>query len=258
MSTTAPATTPTAPPRRTATPARTTLPALYRLFLRNLATKGRLLLLGGLGLLGVVMGAAIRFGDSNDPITDATQFIDAFGLILLVPVTALVFGSSAFSDVIEDKTLVYLWLRPVNRTHVAMAAAAAAATICLPLVALPLVLAAIVAEGGPALVGGTAVAVLASTIGYVGIFTWLGLRFRRALVWGIAYILLWEGFVASGAVGASRLAIRSYSRSVLSEYTGVSLKLATLPMWVGLVVPIIVGVLAVLLAGRRLGRQDVD
>ncbi len=244
--------------RTGSTPARTTVPLLYRLFLRNLATKGRLALLGGLGLIGLLLGLAIRVGDSDSAISDATHFIDGFGLVLLVPITALVFASSAFADVTDDKTLVYLWLRPVSRMHVAFAAAAASVTICLPLVAFPLVLAASVAEGGPALVGGTAVAVLASTVGYVGIFTWLGLRFRRALVWGLAYILLWEGFVASGGAGASKVAIRSYSRSVLSEYTGVPLKLATLPMWVGMVVPMVVGVVAVWFAGRRLARQDVD
>lgn len=167
--------------RSGSTPIRTTFPLMYRLFLRNQATKGRLALLGGLGLIGLLLGLAIRFGNSDDPISDATHFIDGFGLVLLVPITALVFGSSTFADVTEDKTLVYLWLRPVSRMHVVFAAAAASVTICLPLVAFPLVLSAMVAEGGPALVGGTAIAVLASTVGYVGIFTWLGLRFRRAL-----------------------------------------------------------------------------
>jgi len=247
------------PPRpKGVTPARSTLPALYVLFLRNQATKGRIALLGGLGVMGVLMGLAIRMGDTKDPISDATKFIDGFGLILLVPVTSLVFASSTFGDVTDDKTLVYLWLRPVRRLHVAAAAAAASLTICLPLVAFPLVIAAMVAEGGPALVGGTAIAVLSATTGYVGIFTWLGLRFRRALVWGLAYILLWEGFVASAGKSASKLALRAYSRSILSEYTGVGLKLATLPMYVGMMVPIIVGFLAVILAGRRLARQDVD
>lgn len=249
---------PAAPAPQRTTSARATIPALYALFLRNQVTKGRLALLGGLGLLGVLVGLAIRLGDNADPISAATRFIDSFGLVLLVPVTSLVFASSAFGDVTDDKTLVYLWLRPVPRLHVAVAAAAASLTVCLPLVAFPLVLAAVTAEGGPALVGGTAIAVMAGTVGYVGIFTWLGLRFRRALVWGLAYILLWEGFIASAGKSASKLALRAYNRSVLSEYTGVGLKLATLPMWVGVAVPIIVGLLAVVLAGRRLARQDVD
>jgi ABC-2 type transport system permease protein len=240
------------------TPARDTLPALYLLFLRNQATRGRLVLLGGLGFMGVLMGVAIRMSDRQDPISDATKFIDGFGLVLLVPITSLVFASSTFGDVTDDKTLVYLWLRPVRRLHVAAAAAAASLTVCLPLVAFPLVLAAMTAQGGPALVGGTAVAVLSATTGYVGIFTWLGLRFRRALVWGLVYIMLWEGFVASAGKSASKLALRAYSRSILSGYTGVELKLATLPMWVGVIVPIVVGFIAVILAGRRLARQDVD
>ena len=75
-------------------------------------------------------------------------------------------------------------------------------------------------------------------IAYGGIFTWLGLRVRRALVWGLAYILLWEGFVASAGKSASRLAVRAYTRSVLAQATGVDLKLANVSAFFAVTVPI--------------------
>ena len=109
--------------------------------------------------------------------------------------------------VVDDRTLVYIWLRPVNRLTVASAAAAAAITICLPAVTVPLVISAGLTGAGLALVGGTAVAAGVGVIGYCGMFVALGLRFKRALVWGLAYILLWEGYVANASKTASRLSL---------------------------------------------------
>src|SRR5690606_13164804 len=113
-----------------------------------------------------------------------------------VPVAALMFASSVLGDTVDDRTLVYLWLTPVPRWIMAAAATLASITVTLPLVFVPLVVAALATGGGGALVGATAVATIVGVVGYSGVFVALGLRFRRALVWGIAYILLWEGFVA--------------------------------------------------------------
>ncbi len=47
-----------------------------------------------------------------------------FGLVL--PVVALVFGGAALGELREDKTLVYLWLRPMDRWPIVVGAAGAA------------------------------------------------------------------------------------------------------------------------------------
>jgi ABC-2 type transport system permease protein len=141
---------------------------------------------------------------------------------------------------------------------IALAAFAASLTVCLPVVGIPLVLAAALVGGGVELISGTLVAVLVSIIAYSAIFTAWGIRIRRALPWGLAYILLWEGFVAGAGRTASRLAIRSYSQSILSEYTGIGLRLAEFPLVVGIIVPLIVAGLALAYASHRLRVQDVD
>jgi len=231
--------------------------AMYRLLLRSLATRGRVLGLGLLGLAGVVVGFAIGASHPFDPLEAGTQFIDHFGLSVLVPVTTLVFASAAIGDATDDGTLVYLWLRPVRRSRLALAAFAASLTICLPLIGIPLVAAAALVRGGAELVSGTAVSVTVSVVAYCGLFTAWGIRVRRALPWGLAYILLWEGFVARAGKSAGRLAILSYSQSILAEYTGVALRLAESPLAVGIIVPLLVAVLAVIYAIRRLNVQDV-
>ena len=232
--------------------------AVYRLMLRNQVTAGRLVAVGALGVLGLLLGAAVAASTPVDPVDAGTTLIDHYGFQVLVPVVALVFASSTLGDLVDDRTLVYLWLRPVSRLTVAAAASLAAFTVCLPAVAVPLVLAAALTGGGPALVGGTAVAALVGVVGYVGLFSALGMRFRRALVWGLVYILLWEGFVANASRTASRLSLRAYTRSVLSEYTGVGLDQASLPFAAAIAVPVVLGLVLVLYTGHRLRHTDVD
>lgn len=233
--------------------------AVYKLVLRSQITVGRIFAVVALGGLGVLLGVAVGLGATQiDPVTDGARFINGYGLVVLAPVVCLVFASSALGDLVDDKTLVYLWLRPVNRLLVAGGAAAATLTICLPSVVVPLVVAASLSGGGTDLVSGTVVAGLVGVVGYVGMFLALGLRFKRALVWGLAYILLWEGFVANASDTAGKLSLRAYTRSVLSEYTGVGFSQASLSLTVAVVVPIVVGVVFVVLTGRRLARTPVD
>jgi ABC-2 type transport system permease protein len=232
--------------------------AVFRLMLRNQATIGRVVGVMALGLAGILLGLAVGLHQSVDPVKDGAELVNQFGLTVLVPVVALVFSSSTLGDLVDDRTLVYIWLRPVNRLTVAAAAAVAAMTICLPAVIVPLVAMAALTGGGMALIGGTAVAAAVGVVGYCGMFTALGLRFKRALVWGLAYIVLWEWYVSKASKTASRLSLRAYTRSIVSAYTSVRLDHADLSIVAALVVPVLAGGLFVIFTGRRLARTDVD
>jgi ABC-2 type transport system permease protein len=241
---------------RTPTP-RGSFGRLYGLFLRHQLTWGRAAAIGALGgmavLVGVVSGVA-----NQDKVIGGAEFINSFGFTIVVPVCALVFASSTFGDTVDDRTLVYLWLTPVARWRMAAAASLASATVALPLVFFPLVVAAAATRAGAALVGATAVATVVGTIGYTAVFTALGLRVRRALLWGIAYILIWEGFVATASTTAAKLSLRAYTASILSQYTGVGLRLGSLTLGSSIVVPLLVAVVFVALTARFLTRVEVD
>lgn len=232
-------------------------PAIYRLLLTTQVTRARLAALGGLGLAAVVVGWAIGHADPVDPVQTGARFVNAFGLSLTVPVTALVFASAALGDLTDDSTLVYLWLRPVRRATVVVAGFAAALTVTLPLVVVPLVVAAALTGGGAELVKGTALAAALGSVAYAGLFTALGLRVRRALVWGLLYIFIWEGFVARGGDNAARLAVRSVTATVLQAWSGTELRLAVLATTTAYLAPFVVAALALAYASFRLNRQDV-
>jgi ABC-2 type transport system permease protein len=231
--------------------------ALYRLMLSTQVSRARVLSLGAMGLVAVLVGFAIGQADVFDPIRDGTRFVNGLGLSVLVPVATLVFASASLGDLNEDSTLVYLWLRPVARWKIVGAAALASFTVIWPLVTIPLIIAAALTGAGGSLVVGTVAGVTISMVGYVGLFVALGLRVKRALPWGLLYILIWEGFVASGNATAARLAVRSYGRSTLSSVTGVSLRLSQISAPWRWVVPFAVAFVALAYATRRLSRQDV-
>jgi ABC-2 type transport system permease protein len=230
---------------------------VYRIILRSQVTIGRLVFLGLLASIGLVVALAIGVGDVFDRLDAGTNLVNSFGLSLYAPVSSLVLASAALSDPIDDGTMVYLWLRPVARWKIGAAAIGATWTVTLPLVLVPLVAMALLSNGGGALVRGTLLAGTLAVVTYGALFVLLGLWVRRALIWGLAYILLWEGFVAIAGDNAQRLAIRSYTRSLLSDTTGVNLFLADIDPTASVIVPLAVAVVAFLLTAWRLRHMEV-
>ena len=234
----------------------TTLP-VYRLLLRTQVNRARVLALLAIGAVGVVVAIAIGSTSSFEPVERGARFVNTFGLSLLVPVSALVFAAASLGDLDEDGTLVYLWLRPVRRSRIVVAAAASSLTVAWPLVVVPLAAAAWATGGGTDLVVGTVVSASLALSAYTGLFCALGLRVRRSLVWGLLYIFIWEGFIATANDTAARLAVRTYARSALNEIADVTLSFAAVASPYRWVVPPLVGVAALAYATRRLARQDV-
>ena len=232
--------------------------AIYRLLLRSQATTPRLVALGSLGVLAVVIGIAIGASDPEWKHLDrAVSLVNVYGLSLFVPVTTLVFASAALGEPHEDGTLVYLWLRPLARWRIVAASLAATLTVSLPLVVVPMVVAVACTGAGADVIGATLLATTLATFAYAGVFLLLGLRVKRALVWGLAYILVWEGFVARAGKTAAQLAIRFHARSVLARLADGPEELVTVSLATGITVPLLAAVVATWFTVRRLSRQDV-
>jgi ABC-2 type transport system permease protein len=230
----------------------------YRLLISTLLTKGRLIFLGLLGVLPILLAFALRAGSGGNRFDRAYEaIVVGYGLGLLVPVVSLVFASAALGDPAEDRTLVYLWLRPVARWKLALAGLAAALTVSLPLAVIPLAVAVSVTGAGGALVRGAVAASVLAVVAYCSLFLGLGLRVRRALVWGLAYVLVWEGAVARTAKGAARLSINVHARTVLAHLANHQLPRNASSWATAVIVPLVFAALAWLLTVRWLSRGDV-
>jgi len=233
------------------------LTALLHLMLRTNATRGRILGLSFVGMVGALLGLAVGLSEFSTT-ADGAELVSVYGLAVIVPVTTLVFATAALGDFREDETLVYLWLRPVGRTTIAEAAVLSAVTTALPItlasVALTAALATRDADVVMASVAATAVGVLA----YSGLFVALGLQIRRSLVAGLAYILIWEGFIAGVGGGPAYLSIRFYTRTMLAEVSHVPLERTGDSLAVTLIVPLVVAALGLGYTTWRLRRQDIE
>lgn len=232
--------------------------ALYRLMLRLQLSRTRLFALSVGGLLGVLVALVLRGSKQSNMLQVGAVLIGEYGLWLLVPITALLLSSATLGEVNDEETLVYLWLRPVPRWQLALSAVLSSLTIAVPITVIPLMVAAAVTGAPAELLWGVLVTVPLSLVAYCGVFCALGLRSNRSFIWGLLYIFIVEGFVARGGESLARLAIRSYSESLLADMTGADLKpfnvIASPSSWI---LPIAVGTLGVLYTIRRLRVQDI-
>lgn len=231
--------------------------AVFSLVVRSQLTRGRAIALGSVGALGILLGYAVGQSNEIDRPEAAFDFIEGFGLGLLVPAVTLVFASAAFGDPVEDRTLVYLWLRPIARWRLAIAALAASWTITLPFAVGPILIAAALTGEGSDLIGATVAAGVIAVAAYGALFLGFGLVVRRALAWGIAYVLIWEGFVARSGIGPSRLSILVYARSLLADISGQPAPTNAASTPVAIIVPLAVTAAAIALTSWALRRASV-
>ena len=167
------------------------------------------LLLGG----PVLLAAAIRIVTATTPFW---QFSingsrvggpALFGMMIwllyirfIVPVLGVFYGTALIADEVEDKTITYLFTRPVPRGAVLigkyLAYLACTALLVLPSVVLVFFL--IVPLGGGS-IGASFPALLtdlgmltAGLIAYGAVFAWVGARLKRPLVLGLVFTFGWE------------------------------------------------------------------
>jgi ABC-2 type transport system permease protein len=248
----------TVPAPRAAAPATSSVfTTVWWVLVRSIATRVRLAGLGLLGLAAIVLGLAVHIGHPDNRPDAAWSIIDSYGLSLLVPVVALVFASAVLGDLTEDGTLVYLWLRPFPRWQLAWAAFAASLTAVVPVAVLPLVVGAAISGGGARLVAGAAAGGLLAAVAYSAVFCGLGLRVRRALAWGLAYLLIWEQAVARVSHGAARASIFVNTRSLAAYVAQHSPPKNAVAWMTGLIVPLVVAVAALALTSRSLDRGEI-
>lgn len=223
---------------------------------RAIASPGRLIAMAAVGSIGILIGVIVERSDPGPEF--GIDFLSNFGLLIYVPLVVLVISTATLGTLVEEKTLVYFWLRPIGRWQIAAAALVAGLIVLLPLILIPMgILAAVVGDGGD--IAGILAASVIGIAGYTSVFTFLGLVTQRALAWGLGYILVWEGFAAGLSRSAGWLALRTYTTSALGRVTD-SLQPIADPATMATVVVVTVGLV---LAGFglttwRLNAADVD
>lgn len=190
--------------------------AAYRLLLTLLATRGRIVAGAGAGAVIVALAAVgVATGQGRG---FTIELLTGGGLALLVPVTALLFATAVLGDLAEDRTLAYLWLLPLPRWQLGAAATAAVWTVALPVAAIPLLIAAAVAGSARLAVAALAASCFA-VLAYSPLFVALGLRSRRAILYGLLYVILWENVASRLSSGLARSTVRVHAETLFAAWS---------------------------------------
>ncbi|MEC7505847.1 MAG: hypothetical protein VX510_03460, partial [Actinomycetota bacterium] len=172
---------------------------------------------------------------------------------------ALVFASASLGDGREDGTLVYLWLRPMDRLPVVIGAFFASITVSLPLTVVPMAIAAAVGGSGSDGIIATVVASGVGVLGYSALFVLFGLLVKNAIIWGLAYVLLWEGLFTQFSSAIGRVSVRGYLRAIVDNMAGVRLNGALdISTPIAVIVCLGIVVAGLLLGAQRLQRMEID
>jgi ABC-2 type transport system permease protein len=235
-------------------------PVVLGLIVRILTSAG----IGGTVRLG---GSAVVAGPSVFGL-----FIWLLYLRFIIPVLGVFYGTALVADEVEDKTITYLFTRPIARGAVVVGKYLAylAATILVVLPSVMVLYFLVVPTGGGSLA--PAFPALVKDLGLLGLglatygalFAWVGAQFKYPLVTGLVFAFGWEQGIMLIPGYLKRFTIAYYIQglvphampqdSALSILQVVSRDALSAPMslfWLG-----VIWVLFLFLAARTVSRRE--
>jgi ABC-2 type transport system permease protein len=176
--------------------------------MRGLLSRRRAILLVLLAGLPILIGLLVRVSGGRP---DADRVLDTLVVRTVMPLVALIIGTSALGSEIEDGTAVYLMIKPIARWKIALAKILVAASLTALLIVPSIVITGLLLGGGEdptTAIVGYAVACLVGGSAYAAAFVTLSVFTSRALLLGLAYVLIWEGVLSGLLEGTKFLSIR--------------------------------------------------
>jgi ABC-2 type transport system permease protein len=181
-----------------------------------------------------------------------------FGLMIwllyvrfIVPILGVFYGTALIADEVDDRTITYLFTRPIPRGAVLVGKYLAylACTVLLILPSVVVVYFLLVPMGGgslaatfPSLLGDLGMLAV-GLAAYGALFAWVGARVRRPLVAGLVFALGWEPAVLLFPGYLKRLTVAYYFQSLvphaMPQDSAISILLQAFAEMPGLVVSLV-------------------
>jgi ABC-2 type transport system permease protein len=189
------------------------------------------LLVGGPVLLAVAIRVVVMMDPDSLPRVNGALVggSSLFGMMMwllyirfVIPVLGVFYGTALIADEVEDKTITYLFTRPIPRGAVLIGKYLAylGCTTLLVLPSVVLVYFAVVPVGGsigesfPALLKDLGMLAL-GLASYGAVFAWVGARLKRPLVIGLVFAFGWEPGVLLFPGYLKRLTVAYYLQSLV-------------------------------------------
>jgi ABC-2 type transport system permease protein len=233
--------------------------ALLTITLRALLGRRRTLLLGLVGALLVLATVLYRISSpsESESLLVMHGILGDFGLGVLLPLVAVIVATAAIGSELDDGTIVYLLAKPVPRWHIVLVKLVVAWLLVVLLVTPAIVVAGLIGHPDPGPAVGYGAAATVGALEYTAVFLALSLITSRALIIGLAYVVVWEGVVAGLFAGTRALSVRQHALAVAEALSGDDATGSDLVLGVAVAVGVAVTVLATALAVRRLERVEL-
>jgi ABC-2 type transport system permease protein len=182
-----------------------------------------------------------------------SRILGDFGFSVILPLTALIIGTSVLGAEIDDGSIVHLLATPVRRSSVILTKFTVAVALTMAFVAIPELVAGLIATGGATkLAVGLFVGALVGSVIYNAVFVMLSVLTTRAIAVGLLYVLIWEVVLGNFVSGARLLSVEQYSLGVANSIAHNTDLNAGLTLTTAVVMGIIVTIAALAFATRRL------
>lgn len=226
-------------------------PVVLRITMRATVGRRRALVFMLIPIVLLVITLVLKLV-AKSPVWPA-EFLGNFGFSVVLPLTALIIGTSALGAEIDDGSVLHLLATPVSRLSVVVSKFVAAVLLTILFGAVPEFLAAAIAKGfTDKLTVGLGVGALVAAIAYNAVFVMLSVLTTRAIAVGLLYLLVWESLLGNLVGGVRVLSIGQYSVSVANSIAHTAQLNAHLTLSTAVVMAIVVTGVTLAVSVRRL------
>lgn len=191
---------------------------IFSLTLQQFFGRRRSLAMFALAAVPILTALVFRLGDHIDPHDWTTNvLLRDIVITTILPLICLIIGSSAFGSEVEDGTAVYILAKPIPRREIILAKFAASVLVAAAFIVPATAISGLIALQGTSeqgIVIGFSLAVLVGVAAYSSIFILLSVVTSRALLFGLAYVFIWEGIATSLFTGTRFLSVRHYALGI--------------------------------------------
>jgi ABC-2 type transport system permease protein len=201
------------------------------------------LVLIGLTLIGVYT--------SEDPAEWGPPVFGGLGLAVILPLTALIVGSSVLGLEIDDGTITHLLTKPLPRSEIVLSKLCVAWLVTTVATGVPLVVSALIAGSG-ALAAGLVCGVLLGALAYTALFLALSLITKRPVAVGLVYIMLWENVLVGFVDGAKVFSVQQHATTFANAVAKSDMLNDTVPVVTAMIMALVFVVVGTVGATMRL------
>jgi ABC-2 type transport system permease protein len=224
---------------------------IVRLGVRSIFGHWRGVLLFVLPLVLLALSILVRVLVGEDE-TGAEHTLYGLGMVVVVPLVALLATSGLLAPEIDDGSISYLLAKPISRYTIVVSKLVVATTCVVLFGAGPMLVAGLVLRTDePAIAVGFAIGSLVAGVAYCAVFALLSVLTKHAVVIGLIYLLIWEGLLGGLLDGVRWLSITRWSGEIVGEFADVSL-VENLPASYAVIASAVAIGAGTWLAGRRL------